>query len=138
MTHISQRYFDRHGHFPSVVVASGVQRITVEFAPGYVSIRTSSPHQAQVYITRSAFRHLLKKMIPLAKTWLRDSAEDHDVPEAMHQAYLHELEILRERREMKKHRTFDVDAEQSRQKQRQRALRARARKSREDALAELD
>jgi hypothetical protein len=132
MSHPCDRYFTKHGHYPRVQVLSGIQRITAEFAPGYVSISTSSPYQAKVYITRSAFRTLLKKMVPLAKTWARSPAADHDVPAAMREAYWQETQILKERREMKKAQPHVLPPDP--QKQRKRFLAARARLSREEAL----
>jgi hypothetical protein len=130
MTHISDRYFRKHGHYPRVQVVSGIQTVTVEFCRGYVSIKTSSPYQAEIHITRRAYLQLLRKMIPLAKVWAKEPAKDHDVPAAMREAYWHEMQLLQERRAMKKGRSFDVDAEAARKRQHQRWLKAKARAAR--------
>jgi hypothetical protein len=120
MDHIFQRYFAKHGHYPRVVVDSGAQRLTVELSPGYLSIKTSSPYQGQVYITRSAFLSLLRKIIPLARRW--EYHADHDVPLAMHEAYLDHVAEVREKRETKKD-----PSKAARQRQRWLAAKARAR-----------
>jgi hypothetical protein len=59
VSHIFQRYFNKHGHFPHVVIDSGACRITVEFNPGYVRIHQSHPYSADIYITRRAWFQLL-------------------------------------------------------------------------------
>jgi hypothetical protein len=100
MDHIFQRYFAKHGHYPRVVVNNGSQRLTVELNAGYLSISTSSPYQAKVYITRSAFFALMRKLTPLARRW--EPHEDFDVPKAMHEAYLFEKSMVQEKRLTKK------------------------------------
>jgi hypothetical protein len=110
VSHIFDRYFRKHGHYPRVVVSSGVCEITVEFAPGYISITQHSPYQGTVWITRSAWFALLRKAIPLTKKW--EQHEDFDVPEAMREAYQKEMLYLQARRVEKKTRTKDKTAQQ--------------------------
>jgi len=113
-----------------VSVLSGVQQITVEFAPGYISIRSSSPYQAQVYVTRKAAIKLIRQMVPLARLWMKHPHRDHDVPKAMHEAYLFEQSILEEKRRLKKVQDRDLEAHQQAMRQKQRWLRARERAAR--------
>jgi hypothetical protein len=127
MGHIFDRYFRKHGHFPRVEVVSGVQKITVEFSPGYVSIRSSHPYAAEVYITRKAFLTLLSKVLPLARKMRDHRAPDHDVPRALREAYYLELSLLQEKRALKKSRGSSQEDVDRQRRQRQRFLRARAR-----------
>lgn len=101
MTHPFDAYFRRHQHYPRLEIVSGVQKIVVEFAPGYVSI-TSRPRGHTIYITRTAWFTLLRRGVALSRKW--KTHPDHDVPRAMHESYEFERERLRELREQKKHR----------------------------------
>lgn len=132
MTHISDHYFAKHGHYPRVVVDNGIQRLTVEFAPGYVSISSGHPYAQTVYVTRSSFIQLLQKMVPLAKRWAKDPAQDHDVPAAMRAAYFLEKSILEEKRALKKEVRDPAAQQEKATRQRQRFLRARERSARRD------
>jgi hypothetical protein len=127
MSHVFERYFRRHGHYPRISVPSGVQQITVEFMPGYLTISTSSPYQAKVYITRTAAIKLFGKAIPMLREMAKHRSPDHDVPRAMNEAYHLEMAILQERREQKKNRQYDHVAADRRKAQHQRWLRAQAR-----------
>lgn len=131
VSHIFDRYFRKHGHFPRVEVVSGVQKITVEFSPGYVSIRSSHPYAAEVYITRTAFLRLLRKLLPLARLSMKHPSEDHDVPRALREAYFLELSLLQEKRALKKSRGSSQEDVDRQRRQRQRFLRARARSARQ-------
>src|SRR5215831_681355 len=95
MSHPFNSYFRKHGHYPKVAVRSGVQKITVEFCPGYVSIYSSSPYQAKVYITRSAVIELFRKAIPILRVLANSHHPDFDVPQAIHQDYLDEMAMAR-------------------------------------------
>jgi hypothetical protein len=123
MTHPFDRYFAKHSHYPRIRLNNGMQRILIEFAPGYVLIRTY-PWGGEVYILRSTWIELLKRAILLTKKW--DRHPDHDVPQAMRQSYLAETLLLEEKRAMKK----DPDRQD---RQRQRFLAARARQARRES-----
>jgi len=99
--HPFDRYFHKHHHYPRLRIVSGSQVVTVQFAPGYVSISTY-PRGGTVYITRSAWFKLLRRAVPLTRKW--KPHPDHDVPAAMHELYELEREILREQREQKRDR----------------------------------
>ncbi len=123
---VFDRYFRKHGHYPRIRVDNGVQRLTVEFARGYVRIATSSPYSGEVYLTANTVRALLKqrsRILELIK--LQD--RNFDVPRRVHEAHLEELQSQRELRAAKRARSFDLDAETRRQQQHQRWLRARER-----------
>ena len=124
MTHLFERYFKKHHHYPRVRVPNGVQQLTVEFHVGYVMVSTSPPFQGKVYITRSAWFKMLKEVIPLSKVSKSNPVRDWDVPEKVHAYHLEELALSRELRRQKKERQGDPEA---RERQRQRFLRARAR-----------
>jgi len=102
MSHPFDRYFRRHQHYPRLIISNGVQRLTAEFSPGYVHIRTSPPYSGSVYLTRTAWIQLLQRSIPLTRKW--EAHPDHDVPQAMHDSYLWEKELLQEKREIKRRR----------------------------------
>src|ERR1700704_3597835 len=102
MTHPFERYFAKHSHYPHLRIDNGVQRLTIEFAPGYVRIATSPPFAGEVYITRSAWLSLLKRAIPLTRQWR--AHPDFDVPQAVHQAHLVEMAHLQDLRQTKKDR----------------------------------
>lgn len=123
MNHPFDLYFRRHGHYPRLGIDSGACRITVTFSPGYVTITQSHPYASEVYITRSAWIQLLRKVIPLTRKW--KDHPDFDVPAALREASRKEQVYLAGRRQAKRDR---VDAElASTQRQRQRFLRAKAR-----------
>src|SRR3982751_2708665 len=69
VTHPFDLYFRRHGRWPQCRVDSGACRITVTFAPGYITITQSHPYASEIYITRSAWVELLRKVIPLTRKW---------------------------------------------------------------------
>lgn len=118
-------HFKKRGYYARVAVNSGVQRITVEFAPGYISIYSSSPYQTRLYITRSAALELFKKTIPILRVMAKHRYPDFDVPQAMHQSYLDEMAMTQALRLEKKAPTLE-----SRRRQQQRYLRARERAQR--------
>lgn len=127
MSHVFQRYFDKHGHYPHVVIRSGACRITVEFAPGYVRIEQSHPYSAQIYITRSAWFELLRRVVPISRKWAKH--QDFDVPAALRAQWQEEYALLQEKRALKKGRsTADVADKADRQRRRFLAARARARR----------
>lgn len=114
--HIFERYTIRHGHGPQIRLANGVQRLTIEFQPGYVRIATSSPYSGEVYITRSAWFHLLRRAVPLTRRW--EKHRDFDVPQQVHESAEWEAANSRALRQQKK--TTAV-------RQKQRYLRAKER-----------
>src|SRR5215831_5823418 len=94
--HPFDHYYHKHGRYPQLRMANGVQRLTIEFTPGYVRIKTTSPYSGEVYITRSAFLHLLRKSVPIARKWVRHA--DFDVPQKVNEAYIDELALSQEKR----------------------------------------
>lgn len=124
MTHHKfDKYFAKHGHYPRFKLDSGVQRLTVEFAPGYVRIASSSPFGGEVYITRSAFLQLLRRAVPLARQWHQH--QDFDVPAAVHRTAAEELAHSQALRAEKRQRKWSPE-QAERQKRRFAAARARA------------
>src|SRR5207253_5863480 len=104
----------------------GAQRLTVEFAPGYVRIATSHPFSGTVYITRSAWFTLLKRVVPLSRKWTRHP--DFDVPAAQRANYVQEMEHLDALRTQKRARKRGSAADPDEgHRDAQRHLRARAR-----------
>src|SRR5215471_4568824 len=122
-------YFRTHNHYPQLRIANGVQQLTVEFAPGYVRLQTSSPFGGEIYITRSAFLRLLRRSVPIARRWSRHP--DFDVPQRVHEEHLQEMQHLAELRQQKRDRVEDPER-RARQHQRWMKAKARARKSAAD------
>lgn len=125
MTHPFDLYFRKHDHYPRVGIDSGACRITVTFAPGYVTITQSHPYASEIYITRSAWIQLLRKAIPLTRKWTDHI--DFDVPAALREASRKEQLHLAGKRLEKKNRVSGAPESSQRDAQRQRFLRAKAR-----------
>jgi hypothetical protein len=126
VTHPFDAYNAKHRRQPTVRLDNGVQRLTVTFHRGYVHIKTSSPFAGEVYITRSTFLALLRKVVPIARVWVKHPRPDWDVPKAVHEAYLFEQSLDRQKRELKK-KTGDQRAAERKHK---RFLAAKARSKR--------
>lgn len=101
VSHPFDKYLQKHGHGPRLRVDNGSQRLQVTFSRGYVKIDTY-PWGGSIYITRSALIKLLTH--PSLKPLIQKMEGDFDVPQAMRQAYLRELELLEENRRLKRAR----------------------------------
>lgn len=125
--HPFHRYFAKHGHYPRLRLDNGVQRLYIEFAPGYVHIKSSSPFSGEVYIVRSAWFTLLKRAVPITRKWAKH--KDFDVPQRVSEAAAFEVELNRQRRAEKKARSQAETLEDAhrRERQRKRWLKAKAR-----------
>ena len=95
-------YARKHGHYPRLKFVSGVQTVKVEFAPGYVSIKTF-PHGTTIYLTANAVRQAARQAPTILKL-IRQQDRNVDVPKRIHQYYLRELEHLEELRQQKRAR----------------------------------
>lgn len=124
--HPFARYFRKHNHYPQIRVHSGVQRLTIEFAPGYVRIATSHPFAGEIYVTRSAFFVLLQRSIPLARRWAKHP--DFDVPQAQLHLYRAEEAHSQALRQEKKNRSIQTPDPE---RQRRRWEKAKARANRQ-------
>lgn len=127
MSHVFDKYARRHGHYPRVVVRNGVQRLTVEFAPGYVRIQTSSPFGGEVYITAATARLLLKQHRRRLLGLLLRQDRSFDVPRAVRKAYLEEAAHSAELRQEKSLRRQADPEKAERQRKRYEAAKRRAR-----------
>ena len=120
--HPFDQYYRAHGHYPQLRIANGVQTLTVEFTPGYVRIKTSSPFGGEVHITRSTFLQLLRRSVPIARRWSKHP--DFDVPQRVHEASVLEASLAAELRQQKKSRSIQTPDPE---RQRRRWLKAQAR-----------
>jgi hypothetical protein len=106
---------------------NGVQHLTVEFAPGYVRLKTSYPYSGEIYITRSTFLQVLRRSVPMANLWRRHPSSDFDVPQQVLEAYQQEVAFAQELRQEKKNRQIEMPDPAKARRQRQRYLRAKER-----------
>lgn len=93
-------YLFEHGHLPRATLQCGKRsRLRVEVWPGCLAVAFWGRYWSRTfYVPRSTTIILLRWLIPLVK--LMDQEVDHD--ERMHQAYLFEQRILKEKRRFKR------------------------------------
>jgi hypothetical protein len=101
--HPFELYFQRHGHYPRLRFNNGIQTVTVEFAPGYVHVKTSPPFSGEVYLTSNCCRAMAREWRRILSL-IRRQDRVFDVPKAVQEYSAAEKEHLDELRRQKRER----------------------------------